>query len=213
MFRSRWYPGVFQFAGLAVFSVVMLATLFGPTMVEDNVGSTIVWILWWPLLPLSYFALLALLVHGVPVPSGRRVVPAPHGRELESAALLAPLRHLDHRPHVPVHHLGRPRVRHRRVAARYRLPATGDARRRHRHEPLLRAPRLLQPPLLSRRAVGQLLDDRRRSPFAPTRKTAGRWAARISGAPTARSARPPALCTRCRAPWTPTATATCAATA
>ena len=56
MFRSRWYPGVFQFAGLAVFSVVMLATLFGPTMVEDNVGSTIVWILWWPLLPLSYFA-------------------------------------------------------------------------------------------------------------------------------------------------------------
>ena len=56
MFHSRWYPGVFQFAGLAVFSVVMLATLFGPTMVEDNVGSTIVWILWWPLLPLSYFA-------------------------------------------------------------------------------------------------------------------------------------------------------------
>jgi polyferredoxin len=55
MFRSNWYPGVFQFAGLAVFTVVMLATLFGPTMVEDNVGSTVVWILWWPLLPLSYF--------------------------------------------------------------------------------------------------------------------------------------------------------------
>jgi ferredoxin len=55
MFRSNWDPGVFQFAGLAVFTVVMLATLFGPTMVEDNVGSTVVWILWWPLLPLSYF--------------------------------------------------------------------------------------------------------------------------------------------------------------
>jgi len=55
MFRSRWYPGVFQLIGLVVFAAVMLATLFGPTMVEDNVGSTIVWILWWPLLPLSYF--------------------------------------------------------------------------------------------------------------------------------------------------------------
>jgi polyferredoxin len=56
MFRSRWYPGVFQLVGLVVFAAVMLATLFGPTMVEDNIGSTIVWILWWPLLPLSYFA-------------------------------------------------------------------------------------------------------------------------------------------------------------
>ena len=56
MFRSRWYPGVFQLSGLVVFAAVMLATLFGPTLVEDNVGSTIVWILWWPLLPLSYFA-------------------------------------------------------------------------------------------------------------------------------------------------------------
>ena len=55
--RSRWYPGVFQWAGIIVFGVVMLATLFGPTKVEDNVGSTIVWILWWPLLPLSYFLL------------------------------------------------------------------------------------------------------------------------------------------------------------
>ena len=55
--RSRWYPGVFQWAGIVVFGIVMLATLFGPTKVEDNVGSTIVWILWWPLLPLSYFLL------------------------------------------------------------------------------------------------------------------------------------------------------------
>ena len=38
-----------------VFAIVMLATLFGPTVVDDNVGSAIVWILWWPLLPLSYF--------------------------------------------------------------------------------------------------------------------------------------------------------------
>jgi polyferredoxin len=55
MFRSRLYPGVFQAAGMVVFGAVMLATLFGPTAVADNFGSTVVWILWWPLLPLSYF--------------------------------------------------------------------------------------------------------------------------------------------------------------
>jgi polyferredoxin len=55
MFRSRRYPGVFQLVGLIVFGAVMLATLFGPTAVADNFGSTIVWIVWWPLLPLSYF--------------------------------------------------------------------------------------------------------------------------------------------------------------
>jgi polyferredoxin len=55
LFRSRWYPGAFQLVGLVVFAAVMLATLFGPTLVADNIGSTIVWILWWPLLPLSYF--------------------------------------------------------------------------------------------------------------------------------------------------------------
>jgi len=68
MFRSRWYPGVFQFAGLIVFGAVMVATLFGPTMVEDNVGSTIVWILWWPLLPLSYFLFSRLWCTVCPYP-------------------------------------------------------------------------------------------------------------------------------------------------
>ena len=157
--------------------------------------------------------LLALLVHGLPVPGGRRVVPAPHRREPQGAAPAQEVRHLDHRPDLPVHHVGRPRLRHRRVAARHRLPAAGHARRGHRHEPVLRAPRLLQPPLLPRRALGQLLDDLARSPSAPTRTTARRSAARTSGAPTARSARRPARSTRRRGRWTRTATATCAATA
>jgi polyferredoxin len=53
--RSRLYPGVLQLLGLAVFALVIFETLFGPTEVHDNPGSAIVWILWWPLLPLSYF--------------------------------------------------------------------------------------------------------------------------------------------------------------
>ncbi len=55
IFRSRFYPGVFQAAGVAVFAVVMWATLFGTVDPHANVGSTIVWILWWPLLPLTFF--------------------------------------------------------------------------------------------------------------------------------------------------------------
>jgi len=68
MVRSRLYPGVLQWAGLAVFGAVMLATLFGPTVVEDNFGSTMVWILWWPLLPLSYFLFSRLWCTVCPYP-------------------------------------------------------------------------------------------------------------------------------------------------
>ena len=107
-------------AGLAVFTVVMLATLFGPTMVEENVGSTIVWILWWPLLPLSYFVFSRFWCTVCPYPVVGEWFRRLAGSELEGAALCAVLRHLDHRPHVSVHHMGRPCVRHRRVAARHR---------------------------------------------------------------------------------------------
>lgn len=53
--KSRWYPGIFQLLGVLVFTAVMGFTLFGSTSPHDNIGSTIVWILWWPLLPLSFF--------------------------------------------------------------------------------------------------------------------------------------------------------------
>jgi len=68
IFHSRWYPGVLQLGGLIVFAAVMLATLFGPTVVADNFGSTIVWILWWPLLPLSYFLFARLWCTVCPYP-------------------------------------------------------------------------------------------------------------------------------------------------
>ncbi|MHB1345450.1 MAG: 4Fe-4S binding protein [Thermoleophilia bacterium] len=66
--RSRWYPGVFQAVGLVVFTAVMLFTLFGPTSVHDNPGAAIVWILWWPLLPLSYFLLARFWCTACPFP-------------------------------------------------------------------------------------------------------------------------------------------------
>ncbi|MHB0979965.1 MAG: 4Fe-4S binding protein [Thermoleophilia bacterium] len=68
LLRSRWYPGVFQAIGLVVFTAVMLFTLFGPTSVHDNPGAAIVWILWWPLLPLSYFLLARFWCTACPFP-------------------------------------------------------------------------------------------------------------------------------------------------
>jgi ferredoxin len=68
IFRSRYFPGVLEVGGLVVFAVVMVALLFGTTVVADNVGSTIVWILWWPLLPLSYFVFSRLWCSTCPFP-------------------------------------------------------------------------------------------------------------------------------------------------
>ena len=213
MFRSRLYPGVFQAAGMVVFGVVMLATLFGPTAVADNFGSTVVWILWWPLLPLSYFLFSRFWCTVCPYPVVGEWFQRLTGVNLQVPAIPQEVRDLDHRPDVPLHHLGRPRVRHRRVAARHRLPAAGDARRRHRHEPVLRAPRLLQPPLLPRRPLGQLLDDlAARLPRQPRElQEGGLQGPLVRQRLAARGGVPPVRDRRAR--WTPTATATCAATA
>ena len=67
--RSRWYPLAFQVASLLVFAFVMIETLFGPEAVHDNAGSAIVWILWWPLLPLTYFVVARSGAPCAPFPS------------------------------------------------------------------------------------------------------------------------------------------------
>jgi ferredoxin len=68
IFINRWYPGIFQFLGVIVFAVVMFAAFFGPGSAHDNVGSTIVWILWWPLLPLTFFVAARFWCTACPFP-------------------------------------------------------------------------------------------------------------------------------------------------
>ncbi|MBI4728834.1 MAG: 4Fe-4S binding protein [Acidobacteria bacterium] len=68
LLRSRFYPGVFQGVGVAVFAVVMFTTLAGPTAFDENVGATIVWILWWPLLPILFFLFARLWCGVCPFP-------------------------------------------------------------------------------------------------------------------------------------------------
>jgi ferredoxin len=52
--RSRWYPGVIQIPIAAVFGLVAYQLLAGPATAHQNAGTALMWVLWWPLLPLVY---------------------------------------------------------------------------------------------------------------------------------------------------------------
>lgn len=54
--RSRWYPGILQWAAIAVFAVVVYQLLVGPDAAHDNLGTALVWVLWWPLIPIIFVA-------------------------------------------------------------------------------------------------------------------------------------------------------------
>ena len=50
--RSRWYPGAFQIPIAAVFGLVAYELLAGPSTAHENAGTALMWVLWWPALPL-----------------------------------------------------------------------------------------------------------------------------------------------------------------
>jgi len=52
--RSRWYPGAFQIPIAAVFGLVAYELLAGPSTAHENAGTALMWVLWWPALPLLY---------------------------------------------------------------------------------------------------------------------------------------------------------------
>jgi len=55
--RSRWYPGALQVPVAAVFGLVAYQLLAGPDVAHDNAGTALMWVLWWPLLPLAFLLL------------------------------------------------------------------------------------------------------------------------------------------------------------
>jgi polyferredoxin len=55
--RSRWYPGVLQVPVAAVFGLVAYELLVGPASAHDNAGSALMWVLWWPAIPLVLLVL------------------------------------------------------------------------------------------------------------------------------------------------------------
>ncbi|RYV52151.1 4Fe-4S binding protein [Pengzhenrongella frigida] len=52
--RSRWYPGILQLPVAAVFGLVAYQLLLGPDAAHDNPGTALMWVLWWPLIPIVF---------------------------------------------------------------------------------------------------------------------------------------------------------------
>ncbi|MDP3972013.1 MAG: 4Fe-4S binding protein [Candidatus Nanopelagicales bacterium] len=52
--RSRWYPGVIQWLVLAGFVLVGYQLIAGPAAAHDNLGTALMWILWWPIIPITF---------------------------------------------------------------------------------------------------------------------------------------------------------------
>jgi len=55
--RSRWYPGIFQYITLAVFSLIVYQLLAGPVSAHDNFGTAMTWVLWWPLILIIFLVM------------------------------------------------------------------------------------------------------------------------------------------------------------
>ncbi|MEC1743336.1 4Fe-4S binding protein [Schinkia azotoformans] len=54
---SKWYPGIFQWITLVVFSVIVYQLVAGTVSSHDNFGTTMTWVLWWPLIPIMFLVL------------------------------------------------------------------------------------------------------------------------------------------------------------
>ncbi|HEY6798821.1 MAG TPA: 4Fe-4S binding protein [Kineosporiaceae bacterium] len=55
--RSRWYPGLLQVPVAAVFGLVAFELLAGPDTAQRNSGTALMWVIWWPVLPLVFVLL------------------------------------------------------------------------------------------------------------------------------------------------------------
>ncbi|HJV16971.1 MAG TPA: 4Fe-4S binding protein [Bacillales bacterium] len=52
--QSRWYPGIFQWIAFVVFSVIVYELVAGTVDPSRNLGTSLTWVLWWPIVPLLF---------------------------------------------------------------------------------------------------------------------------------------------------------------
>jgi ferredoxin len=52
--QSKWYPGLFQWIVLVVFSGIVYELVAGTVDPSKNLGTSLTWVLWWPLIPLFF---------------------------------------------------------------------------------------------------------------------------------------------------------------
>lgn len=55
--RSGWYPKVLQIPVAAAFGFVAYQLLVGPDAAHDNAGTALMWVLWWPVIPIVFVLL------------------------------------------------------------------------------------------------------------------------------------------------------------
>ncbi len=55
--RSKWFPAIFAYPTLVVFAYIIFALLFGPEAASANLGTSLTWVLWWPLIPIFMFTM------------------------------------------------------------------------------------------------------------------------------------------------------------
>ncbi len=55
--RSRWFPAIFAYPTLLVFGYIIYALLWGPEAASANLGTSLTWVVWWPLIPIFMFAM------------------------------------------------------------------------------------------------------------------------------------------------------------
>lgn len=55
--KSRWYPGIFQWAAMVVFSIMVYILATGTVNPSKNFGTSMTWVLWWPVVPVLFIVL------------------------------------------------------------------------------------------------------------------------------------------------------------
>jgi polyferredoxin len=54
MMNSKYFPKIFQIPIAAVFGLIGYELLAGPSSAHDNPGTALMWVLWWPLIPILF---------------------------------------------------------------------------------------------------------------------------------------------------------------
>jgi len=57
MMKSKYFPKIFQIPVAAVFGLIGYELLAGPASAHDNPGTALMWVLWWPLIPIVFLFL------------------------------------------------------------------------------------------------------------------------------------------------------------
>lgn len=55
--KSRWYPGIFQWVAMIVFSIIVYELVAGTVNPSRNFGTSMTWVLWWPAIPIVFLLL------------------------------------------------------------------------------------------------------------------------------------------------------------